>query len=48
VTVTVPGPIHVASPVEPMVAAVVEVFQERPSTCGSSRLEPSLNCPLAV
>ena len=31
VTVTVPGERHVASPVEPMLAAVVEVFQESPS-----------------
>jgi hypothetical protein len=43
VTVTAPGPRHVASPVEPMLAGVVEVFHESPSTCDSSRLDPSLN-----
>jgi hypothetical protein len=43
VTVTVPGAEHVASPVEPIVAATVpvivgDVFHDRPSTCESSRL----------
>jgi hypothetical protein len=31
VTVTVPGEEHVASPVEPILAAVVDVFHESPS-----------------
>lgn len=48
VTVTVPGDMQVASPVAPIVAAVVDVFQVRPSTCESSRLVPLLKFPLAV
>jgi hypothetical protein len=48
VTVTVPGPKHVASPVEPMVAPAVEVLQDRPSACVSSRLLLSLKFPIAV
>ena len=53
VTVMVPGAEQVASPVEPMVAAtapalVAEVFQERPSTCDSSRLLPLAKFPIAV
>src|ERR1700730_7406322 len=48
VTVTVPGAEQVASPVEPMVAAVVLVFQERPSTCDRLRLFPLAKCPVAV
>ncbi len=51
--VTVPGAEHVASPVEPIVAATVpelvgEVFHERPSTCDSSRLLPFAKFPVAV
>lgn len=52
VTVTVPAAEQVASPVDPMVAATVpavvgEVFQERPSTCDSSRLLPLAKWPVA-
>ena len=45
---TVPGAEHVASPVEPMVAAVVLVFHERPSTCERLRLFPLAKSPVAV
>ena len=53
VTVMLPGAEHVASPVEPIVAATVpelvgEVFQESPSTCDSSRLLPLAKFPVAV
>lgn len=48
VTVTVPGERHVASPVEPTLAAVVDVFHESPSACESSRLVPLLKVPSAV
>jgi hypothetical protein len=33
--VTVPGAVHVASPVGPMLAAGVDVFHESPSICES-------------
>jgi hypothetical protein len=48
VMVTVPGAEHVASPVEPMVAAVVLVFHERPSTWDRLRLFPLAKRPVAV
>lgn len=53
VIVIVPAAEQVASPVEPMVAATVpalvgDVFQERPSTCDSSRLLPLAKCPVAA
>ena len=48
VIVTVPDARHVALPVEPMLASVVDVFHESPSTCESWRLVLLLKLPVAM